>query len=288
MDEAAVGSMPWKILGYSVKGAKHRRSNLGNQDAIRWYPKLGDCGRVALSVADGHGSTHSFRSARGAELATRVSESVALELFEVVDSAALSLINERLINSVPRYIKQQWREAVTRDIADNPFSEEELSLVGEFDPYVTYGTTLVSVVISEQFIAAWQIGDGDITVIDEHGNCSWLLPQREKLLGNDVRSLSDPIAERHFQVGLFGTIPPMVIVSTDGLSNSYEDDEAFLKFSSDLYKIAVYDGFEVLEENMLPWLDKLTESGSGDDITVGISANACISGSGDKYQDIEP
>jgi hypothetical protein len=62
----------------------------------------------------------------------------------------------------------------------------------------------------------------------------------------------------------------MIMLSTDGFSNSFQDDAAFFKFGSDVRDIIVADGLEKVSACLPDWLTEITERGSGDDISLGI------------------
>ncbi len=64
-----VMSLRWTALSASVRGASHEKSGQGNQDAVRLKNPSGTDDVLLLAVADGHGSTRSFRSDRGSALA---------------------------------------------------------------------------------------------------------------------------------------------------------------------------------------------------------------------------
>ena len=59
----------WAALSASVRGASHEQIGLGNQDAVRLGNPLAGTDVLVVAVADGHGSTRSFRSERGSALA---------------------------------------------------------------------------------------------------------------------------------------------------------------------------------------------------------------------------
>ena len=52
----------WGVLAHTQKGASHIRQKLDNQDAIEYSVADDGSPPVILAIADGHGSTKSFRS----------------------------------------------------------------------------------------------------------------------------------------------------------------------------------------------------------------------------------
>lgn len=272
---------PWRATGSSVRGASHVRASLENQDAIGWIPTDGAGVQVALSVADGHGSPRSFRSATGAELAVKVSQQLAAELLEVDPTGGqISVVKDRLLEEVPKRIVQEWRARVEDHLARHPFSEEELTSVErrigenpcdflERDPYIAYGSTLVTAIALESFMVFWQVGDGDVLAVSAQG-VGRPITKQTLLIANETTSLCSKDAWQYFQVAVLGTPPPLVTVSTDGLANSFLDEQGFCKFGSDLFELIARNGLEDVSQKMNDWLQQMTEEGSGDDISLGV------------------
>ena len=120
----------WRVIGSSVRGASHVRAGLENQDAIGWIPREGIGARVVVSVADGHGSPKSFRSATGARLAVEVSQGLAAELLTAPEGRVeLSWVKDRLEQDAPRRIVREWRARVEEELARSPFTDEEFALI---------------------------------------------------------------------------------------------------------------------------------------------------------------
>jgi serine/threonine protein phosphatase PrpC len=273
---------PWRVIGCSVRGASHVRAALENQDAIGWIPADGTGTRVVLSVADGHGSPKSFRSAIGAQLAIEVSHGLAAELLSAAPAhPGLSLVKDRLEHEVPRRVVREWRARVDDHLSRSPFADEELALVQERDgqqsrelvekdPHLAYGSTLVTAVAMESFMAFWQIGDGDVLTVSAAGGVGRPLPGDELLMGNETTSLCSADAWRLFRVAVFGTPAPLILVSTDGFSNSFQDDEGLFRFGSDVLRMVITDGIGSVNGRLDAWLREMTQTGSGDDISLGV------------------
>lgn len=273
----------WRVMGSSVRGASHLRAGLENQDAIDWIPPDGIGARVVVSVADGHGSPKSFRSATGARLAVEVSQALAAGLLTAPGGRVeLSWVKDRLEQDAPRRIVREWRARVEEDLARSPFTDEEFALVRERDgqkaqaliekdPYLAYGSTLVTAVATESFMAFWQIGDGDVLTVSATGAASRPLAGDERLIANETTSLCSADAWRLFRVAVFGTLAPVIMVSTDGFANSFRDDEGYFRFGSDVLRMLVIGGVDVVGGRLTGWLGEMTQTGSGDDISLGIA-----------------
>lgn len=273
----------WSVIGSSVRGASHVRAGLENQDAIDWIPAEGIGARVAVSVADGHGSPKSFRSATGARLAVEVSHGLAVELLTTSrDRVELSWVKDRLARDAPQRIVREWRARVEEDLARSPFTDDEFALVRERDgqqgqalvekdPFLAYGSTLITAVAAQSFMAFWQIGDGDVLTVSAAGGASRPLAGDERLIANETTSLCSADAWRLFRVAVFGTPAPVIMVSTDGFANSFRTDEGYLQFGSDVLRMLMTDGVDGVGDKLGGWLGEMTQAGSGDDISLGIA-----------------
>jgi hypothetical protein len=269
-------------MGSSVRGASHARSGAGNQDAIGWIPAEGAGAGVAITVADGHGSAKSFRSAAGARLAVEVSQGLAAELLSAPGgNTALSWVKDRLEQDAPRRIVREWRALVAADLNGMPLTEAELAVLRdregakaqalvESDPYLAYGTTLITAVAAPSFMAFWQIGDGDALTVTAAG-AGRPLAGDERLIANETTSLCSADAWRLFRVAVFGTPAPLIMVSTDGLGNSFRDDEGYFRFGVDILRMLSGEGADAVAGRLDDWLGEMTRAGSGDDISLAIA-----------------
>jgi Protein phosphatase 2C len=283
----APGSVPWQVIGHTVRGASHVRRETENQDCIHW---VSERGRVILALADGHGSAKSFRSAIGSAFAVAVSIEFALELLRAApvetagqheDSRFLSLVKDRLETDIPRRIVHKWSERVDQHLARHPFTEQELAALVEQDGQkskqliekngrLAYGSTLITAIAMESFAVFWQIGDGDVLTVSATGEVIRPVPKDARLIANETTSLCSPGAPRMFRYAVLGTLAPMIMLSTDGFANSFLDDEGFFKFGTDVSEIIVAEGLEKVAVSLPDWLAEITARGSGDDISLGI------------------
>lgn len=176
------------------------------------------------------------------------------------------------------------------DLEQSSFSEYELvrlerregrkSLESvEEDPRLAYGSTLLTAIAAESFVLFWQIGDGDALTISAVGKAGRPVPGDARLMADETTSLCSPDAWRLFRVAVLGTPAPMILLSTDGFSNSFRDDEAFFKFGSDVRDIITEKGLGEVDQNLEGWLREYTAKGSGDDISLGIICRPDMLGS---------
>lgn len=274
----------WRAIGKSVIGAAHGRSGLPNQDRLH-VPKIGAGAPLILALADGHGSAKSFRSHRGAWLAVKTAQEVARPLFAMEQSP--TGLKRWAENDLPRALVQRWQELVDGDIASDPFSGAEQQILSLLDPgnprrLLAYGSTLLTVVVTDAFIFYLQLGDGDILVVSDSGQVDRPLPPDERLIANETTSLCQEQAWREartrFQV-ISESPPALILASTDGYANSFRDEDSFLRVGSDLLQLIRCEGLDVVEQNLESWLAEASRVGSGDDVTLGMLYRTASSGS---------
>ena len=282
-----IGTFQWTVIGSSVRGASHLRSDMPNQDAIHYIPETGSGSVVAMAVADGHGSAKSFRSDVGARIAVQVCIQVLNESWENIvrnGHPNLTAIKRDGEDRLPKLISRLWRQRVDEHCAANPFSADELrkmkndKAVTEYINenkvnYQAYGATLLSALITETFMLCLQLGDGDILLVSPDFSVSRAVPKDPALIANETTSLCMPSPEREFRVvflNLASSRPALVMMSTDGYSNSFSNDEGYLKAASDILAIAHEEGIESIRKQAPAWLEDASKKGSGDDITLGL------------------
>ena len=273
----------WRALGASVRGASHYRTGLPNQDAIQRQPEFGTGCPAMLAVADGHGSAGSFRSHTGAEMATTIAIEMMQELIEKHREDPSSA-QQKAERALPREIVRRWWEAVADDLSDKPFSSYEMMRLERdesaklrrniaLNPVTAYGATILGALVTDAFLLFAQLGDGDILTVSDDGRVDRPLPEDERLIGNVTTSLCLPEAVSDFRVAfteLTDSPPALVLVSSDGYANSFRDDDAFRQVGSDILDMLREKNLTSINYDMERWLREASESGSGDDTTLGI------------------
>jgi hypothetical protein len=276
-------SMRWRVTGHSVRGATHERRGRPNQDAIHWLPQFATGLPLILAVADGHGSQRSFRSERGARLAVETAAEVISE-FLAAQTQSMSATRRAAEEWLPVALVRRWLDAVAADLAVHPLSRDELDLPGVLpvrgaadegpaNLQVAYGTTLLATAVTDSFILYLQLGDGEILTVSSEGEVLKPLPKDERLFANETTSLCSEDAWRDFRVSfqVFTHAPPaLILLSTDGYSNSFRDERGFLKVGPDILEMIRTVGLDTVDEQMSSWLTESTYAGSGDDVTLGL------------------
>jgi hypothetical protein len=143
--------------------------------------------------------------------------------------------------------------------------------------FLAYGATVLAVLVTDSFIVYIQLGDGDILEVDSKGNTTRPLERDPNLIANETTSLCMNKAWNEFQVhiklypqGTPKEIPALILVSTDGYSNSFSTDEGFFKIGRDYQQMFKSNLTEEVRQKLEGFLQETSEKGSGDDITLGM------------------
>jgi hypothetical protein len=282
----------WVVCGATVKGRTHIHSGRPNQDSLRWLNEPSNQVKI-LSIADGHGSVNHFRSNIGSQVATKVSVKVFSNLFRRIDWTHMNIsqIRDIIRYSIPRYIVRMWNEMVTSHLIKNPVSHNELKKeFGECceeifnmistNPRIIYGSTSITTVVTNSFIFCFQIGDGDIVIVDRErklvrpfaydnqlGDIAGVSPMDE------TNSLCMNNSWNNYDVKVYSTDelqPRLILVSTDGFCYSFRNLKGFLDIGTDYVDILDNRGPLYLKKRLTQILRKTSDRGSGDDITLGL------------------
>jgi len=285
-----VNSLRWTALGASVRGASHERNGLNNQDAVRLANPCGKDDFLVMAIADGHGSSRSFRSEQGSAMAAECALRVLGQFVRRLGpDAPLSRVRCQAKTRWPLAMVRAWKAAVRADLAKSPFSPLDFAAFPEPPPvikpgqelpgaaYLAYGATLVTVVITRRYILYSQLGDGDILAIREGGIVVRPLLKQHEFMANQTVSLCTHNAPRQFQIHVEpcrADAPAMIMISTDGYANCFGDEEAFYRVGADFLAYERSHGIGVVGEMLEGWLRESSHDGSGDDITVGLATRS--------------
>ena len=277
------------IINESVQRASHKVIDKICQDFNR-VEVYGDV--VVIAVADGHGSSTCKLSHVGSEIATEVFCKFAKELLNLhsTEDEILDIIAAKGKDTIPRIICDRWTERVKTSFNSLKITAEEYKNVEEIN-YELYGTTLLGMIITKKYIYAMQIGDGDIAFVSKNGVNYVVDPP--KFLGTETFSLSNDKPWKnvvtHFQRFEYeNQLPCMFVLSTDGFSNSFINDEQYKVACNDYFETVIKYGAEEVQKNLGEWLSQTSAEGCGDDVTL---AGVCFFSDEDREalinQDIE-
>lgn len=207
----------WRVIGASVRGTGHLRSGRGCDDAhdIR----LQDGGLLFLAVADGAGSA--TYSATGAATAVRV----ALDTAELLLNGQQPAQEDQWL-SVLRMILQSAHEAVHRlvlneiALSQNISEERQQYQLDGKRTIRDFATTLLVAIITSDWVATVQVGDGAIVIQQVDGSFTSLTPhsrneyvnETDFITGADYLSAADFTVLSRVGMGMRG-----IGLLTDGL-----------------------------------------------------------------------
>lgn len=291
----------WQGIGASVTGASHLRSQppKPNQDAIYLQPDLCQDSVWVITIADGHGSNRAFRSDIGSRFAV---EAAAEVLRSCVATPTDSTIPKMSYEEIYALTKQQlpdrlvraWIEKIQIHLQENPFTEEEAqsllspaeaarhvnrksphpeSQIEALINHYPYGTTLLGVVVTDDFLMYLQLGDGDILCVDTSGDIYRPIEKDERLIANETTSLCSPEAWSELRIAMqpnSSRSPVMIMAATDGYSNSFASEDDFFQAAIEFHDWIVQEGITSVQDELAGVLTETTQKGSGDDITLGI------------------
>ncbi|MCF3123207.1 protein phosphatase 2C domain-containing protein [Streptomyces arenae] len=267
----------WILLSGAVKGVAKKYS----QDRGAALPVAG--GRAAvLAVADGHGSAAHFRSDLGARWAveefTACARAFADEAVRVGEDAAGWPALRAEARRLPQQVGHRWHErALVHEYNSPSHGARSPRAAARTRPpeqpgvpdLAAYGSTLIGAVLTEHMLFCWQLGDGDVVLVDAGGTPHTPLSTGPDM-GDETDSLCEPEPWRkmrsHWQP-FTGGAPPCVLLSTDGLSKSFADDQGFLDFATGLGERAAQQGVAAVQDQLPDWLGRAAKF-SGDDTTL--------------------
>ncbi|MET4927256.1 protein phosphatase 2C domain-containing protein, partial [Streptomyces sp. PSRA5] len=273
MNATGTPAVAWELLDGGVKGVAKKYSQ-DRGEALT----TADGRAVVLAVADGHGSRAHFRSELGAGWAVEAFTSCArVYAHEVVRRGDDAANWPRLLaeaRTLPQQVVHAWRRRVLMQEANSPAhgghpTSTGTSRAAPRADLAVYGSTLIGAVLTERLLVCWQLGDGDIVLVDEDGTTHMPLHTGPDM-GDETESLCEPEAWRkarlHWQP-LTGGPPPGVLLSTDGLSKSFADHEGFLAFATGVRSRAASHGVAAVQAQLPDWLGHAAKY-SGDDATL--------------------
>jgi serine/threonine protein phosphatase PrpC len=272
----------WCVIGASVRGASHERSDQVNQDAIRWFPESCDEFPLIIAVSDGHGGARYFRSDRGARFAVEAAIGTLCR-FQENPAAFLTSSMMELEERLSKSLVNTWRSKVESRLQEEPFTPDELAFIEEREgeaakenivakPVQAYGATILAAMITENCITYLQLGDGDILAVSEQGEVSKVFPTDKRHFANETTSLcgNDPWRDFQFRRERLSPTTALILLSTDGYKNSFSSDEGFYKVGTDILEMLRDGKAEEVKSSLPHWLTEATQVGSGDDITLGV------------------
>jgi hypothetical protein len=276
----------WCALDCSVTGTAHQRRGRPNQDSSRlWWSEPPPSRRVLIAIADGLGSCKHPRSGRGSQLACMAAERGVAEVISGLDilgspEQTLPAVLTRVGEELGRRVVSHWRALVGEEpeppgpeLPAGEGTDAAASAATDTNRAGLYASTLVFALMTEHCCVFFQLGDGDLRVVDGDGQQRIVLPSDPLLLGTSTTHLALPEAWRHTRVVAVPTEafrPRMVVVATDGLSTSFSEATVGMQhFVEDLAdEVSKKEPTERIRARLGGVLSRYSSEGSGDDITV--------------------
>lgn len=187
----------WQVIGASTQGTSHIRFGSPCQDA-HGYQVLENC--VIAAVADGLGSA--AKSDEGAKLA----------IGKTLDELVQALAGNQPDNT------ENWIQALSNAFAQARQSLEQTAETSGL-PLREYGTTLIAVVVTPNWLAVGHIGDGAVVALIEDDTLETVSAPQRGEYANEVTPLT---AQNALDFVRFSARPisvKAVALLSDGLQN---------------------------------------------------------------------
>lgn len=274
-----VSNPGYKAYNFTVMGASHKKVRKPCQDAS---VSINKSDYILTAVCDGHGGDDYFRSDRGSDFAVKAvtrcmnDRDILPMLEKYADDKAK--INEMLIQ-LEKSIISSWNDLVEDDYTSDPFTDEELEPV---NPQMrlryaigdkierAYGTTMLVNVITDKFWFGIHIGDGECVTVDESGNFIHPIPRDDNCMFNFTTSICDRKAIYNMRHYFSTTLPTALFIGSDGVDNCFVSDEKLHDFYSMIMKSFRDSDESIAIFELLEYLPRMSQKGSGDDISLGI------------------
>ncbi len=186
----------WHIVGASVQGTANKKTDTPCQDAHGY--RLLPNNTLIAAVADGAGSAD--RSAEGATLAIE-------EILNIVTAT---------INIQQPTTETGWRTVLTSAFAK---THHALTLFAkaEESPCRLFATTLTCAVVTGQWLAVAQIGDGVAVAKNKTGDMFLTIAPQRGEYANETAFLTMEEALNHVEIEIYHQPVQALVLMTDGL-----------------------------------------------------------------------
>ena len=274
-----------KVANISVRGYSHVLGEKECQDnSISWQEKQYD----AVIVCDGHGGDKYFRSAIGSRFACEAGKKMISAFMNYVLNNDETRINwDALLSQLEISVINEWNELVRQHFSDNPFeSDARFESLKEEDKrsvcssYVkAYGSTFIAAVLTDKYLFALKLGDGNVCVSNRRNKACLLDKIRrelsdEQLQFNLTTSLCNSDAAKSFKHCMIPANKANringVLLSSDGVINSFTTEEAYVAFVENVFKGFQDQKLKDAKQELADFLPELSKKGSGDDLSIAV------------------
>lgn len=290
-----------ECYNFSCQGESHKADNKPCQDAS--FSAVYDNGLALAIVCDGHGGERYFRSDVGARMATEVIRDSVRTFVENVDkgmfvgqpfTAEEAITSEEVIKKqkpIDKAFRQlfssiiyQWNQRIADHAANTPISEWEQEHVPQkyLDELHTsetfeklYGCTLMVYAQTPDYWFAFHLGDGKCVSFQQSPLWTMPIPWDDRCFLNKTTSLCDSnaINEYRYCYEGDGQYPWAIFLGSDGMDDSFGEDENLVNFYIQVVKMLVTEGKEATIASIESDLPQLSKIGSKDDMSVAFVYN---------------
>ncbi len=271
----------YRAFHLTATGASHLKNGTVCQDSAQSAERP-DC--RLLAVGDGHGGADYFRSDRGSRFAVRAFMECAEDpdLIAALSAAATEKAQASRVGQLVKSVIARWNSLVERDILAHPFQKEEWAqasgkaqqryAAGE-RLHAAYGTTLIGLLLAEDFWLGIQIGDGRCVTVSADGGFAQPIPWDEECFLNVTTSLCDENAAAEFRFCFGRSLPAAVFIGSDGVDDCFAGEERLYDFYRVVLKSFAEADCDAALSQLAGYLPRLSAKGSGDDMSIGILMN---------------
>ena len=290
-----------ECYNFSCQGESHKADNKPCQDAS--FSAVYNDGLALAIVCDGHGGERYFRSDVGARMATEVIRDSVKTFVENVDksmfvgqpfTAEEAITSEEVIKKqkpIDKAFRQlfssiiyQWNQRIADHAANTAISEWEQEHVPQkyLDELHTsetfeklYGCTLMVYAQTPEYWFAFHLGDGKCVSFQQSPLWTMPIPWDDRCFLNKTTSLCDSnaINEYRYCYEGDGQYPWAIFLGSDGMDDSFGEDENLVNFYIQVVKMLVTEGKEATIASIESDLPQLSKIGSKDDMSVAFVYN---------------
>lgn len=243
----------------SVQGARHVRNQTPCQDSSVY---LATEEYVFCGVADGHGDKKHAMSHIGSKLALEVAHPILFDALRSLSQPISPRDWTTIQSNIEKRIRWEWNCECKRYMG-------EQSPTGEWtQELLNFGTTLLATCQSEHGTLFFQLGDGDIAIMNDAEEVQFIFEEDDDVTGTITHSLCRPFEENISKCTLLH-LPPsirMVLLSSDGIRDCLQGDRN--RFSTILPWLNSKRNDDT--ETLNKWLYSISNNGNGDDISLSI------------------
>lgn len=133
-----------------------------------------------------------------------------------------------------------------------------------------YGTTCICVASYNTHHFIFQIGDGNVCVVDENDNSFFVGEKDDELIGNLTYSMCQKDAVDYFKAKYINCKDKIIMLSSDGIVNALDNEQSLYDLAKGIYS-SILEEPESFRKEFKPLL-RMFSKGSLDDCTICLIA----------------